>query len=197
MFLRPQHFQQHDRYLEAHVEDRCAPLQSYPWGIRELEFSEEGLKLGKIELNVCRGVMPDGTTFNIPKADTPPVSIELDPHTKDQIIYLSLLEKRPNATEVSREEDVESATRLQVDVVEVRDASMAYQALSHEQSVELLSQLTEEERKMATEFVNRRGPREGRERYANREGGPGGRRPGGFPPPIDGAATPPPPEPNR
>jgi type VI secretion system protein ImpJ len=124
MFLRPQHFQQHDRYLEAHIEDRCGPLQSFPWGIRELEFSEEALKLGKIELNVCRGVMPDGTTFNIPKADEPPVSIELDLHTKDQIVYLSLLEKRPNATEVSREEDVESATRLQVNIVEVRDASM-------------------------------------------------------------------------
>ena len=124
MFLRPQHFQQNDRYLEAHIEERTAPLRPYSWGLRELDISEDALKMGKIEVNACRGVLPDGTTVNIPKGDAPPVSIEIDSHTKDQTVYLCILEKRPNATDASRAEDIESATRFQVAVEEVRDTSI-------------------------------------------------------------------------
>ena len=50
MFLRPQHFQQHDRYMEAHIEERCSPLRPYAWGVRELEISQEALDRG---LAVC------------------------------------------------------------------------------------------------------------------------------------------------
>ena len=80
MFLRPQHFQQHDRYLEALIEDRTRPLRPHSWGLVDLQISEEALRLGKIEVQACRAVMPDGTTVNIPKGDEPPASIELDTH---------------------------------------------------------------------------------------------------------------------
>jgi type VI secretion system protein ImpJ len=35
-FLQPQHFQQHDRYLEAYVEGRARALQAHGWGFTEL-----------------------------------------------------------------------------------------------------------------------------------------------------------------
>ena len=71
---------------------------------------------------------------------------------------------------------------------ELRNVSERYQALSHQQTIAILNELSEAERQMAMEFVQRRGPREGRDRFRGRSGGPGfgpGSRPGrpSFPPP--------------
>ena len=38
LFLRPQHFQQHDRYLENFVEGRCSGLRTFPWGFTTLKI---------------------------------------------------------------------------------------------------------------------------------------------------------------
>lgn len=66
MFMRPQHFQQHDRYVEAHVEARAAGLRPYPWGLRSLELDRQALGLGKLALTRVRAVMPDGTPVEAP-----------------------------------------------------------------------------------------------------------------------------------
>ena len=124
MFLRPQHFQQNDRYFESLIENRCGPMRPYSWGIEELRINQEALSLGKIEVEKFKAILPDGTTVNIPSADAPPLPIEPDKNTKDEHIYLCLLEKRPNATEVSREDDSDHAARYGVTVSEVRDASL-------------------------------------------------------------------------
>ena len=124
MFLRPQHFQQNDRYLESLIENRCAPLRPYSWGIDELHINQEALNLGKIEIEKCKAILPDGTTVNIPAGDAPPLPIEPDKNTKDENFYLCLLERRPNATEASREEDSDHAARYGIEVSDVRDASL-------------------------------------------------------------------------
>ena len=77
---------------------------------------------------------------------------------------------------------------------ELRAASNRYQQLSHQQTITLLSELSEEERRTAQEFVQRRGPRGDRDGrrgrggpdgrpFAGGTGGPGG--PGARPPPQD------------
>ncbi len=124
MFLRPQHFQQNDRYLESLIENRCAPLRPYSWGIEELVINQEALSLGKIEIAKCRAILPDGTTVDIPTADAPPAPIEPNKNTKDENIYLCLMERRPNATEASREDDDNLEVRYSIDAVDVRDASL-------------------------------------------------------------------------
>lgn len=124
MFLRPQHFQQNDRYFESLIESRCSPLRPYSWGIEELRINEEALSLGKIEIEKCKVILPDGTSVNIPSADAPPKPIEPDKNTKDENVYLCLIERRPNATEVSREEDEDHEARYGIKVAEVRDASL-------------------------------------------------------------------------
>jgi type VI secretion system protein ImpJ len=124
MFLRPQHFQQHDRYLEALIEDRCSPLRPYAWGVRELEINEEALGLGKVDIARCRAVLPDGTTINIPSSDTAPEALELDNNTRDQTVYICLLGRRYGSNEVSREDGEDLGTRLSVNVMDVRDTSV-------------------------------------------------------------------------
>ena len=124
MFLRPQHFQQNDRYLESLVENRCGPLRPYSWGLQELSINQEALSLGKIEITKCRAILPDGTTVDIPTADAPPTPIEPDKHVKDENIYLCLMENRPNATEASREESDSREVRYSIDALDVRDVSL-------------------------------------------------------------------------
>lgn len=81
MFVRPQHFQQYDRWVERFVEDRVAGLRPYGWGVRELEFDEQLLAVGQVALNRCRAVAPDGTTLAIPEqTEAPPAR----PATRDE-----------------------------------------------------------------------------------------------------------------
>ena len=47
MFLRPQHFQQQERYLESVLERRTMPLRPHAWGITQLTINEDLLAVGK------------------------------------------------------------------------------------------------------------------------------------------------------
>ena len=71
---------------------------------------------------------------------------------------------------------------------QLREVNLRYQALSHEQSIALLNELTAQERQMALEFVNRRGPRDGRDGFRGRERGFGGPRGLGGPRRFGGPA---------
>jgi uncharacterized membrane protein len=62
-------------------------------------------------------------------------------------------------------------------LAELRDAANDYQRLSHLQAVETLSKLSAKERRNAVEFINRRGPRDGRPPALNNNS----RRPSGPP----------------
>jgi uncharacterized membrane protein len=83
------------------------------------------------------------------------------------------------------------ANALNVAFASLREANIRYQALSHDQTSDILGLLSEEERQAALEFVQRRGPRDGRDGFRGRDGGPGFRRPGG----PDGKRSPPSPPP--
>ena len=47
MFLRAQHFQQQDRYLEHLLQARTAPLRPHPWGLTELSIDRDLLAAGR------------------------------------------------------------------------------------------------------------------------------------------------------
>ena len=55
----------------------------------------------------------------------------------------------------------------------LREANERYQSLSHQQTITLLNELSEEERQIAQKFVQRRGPRDGADRSRGRNGRPG------------------------
>ena len=72
LFLRPQHFQQQDRYLERYIEGRSRALRSHSWGLTELEIERDLLSIGKLGLRRAAGVFPDGTPFAMPDDDPLP-----------------------------------------------------------------------------------------------------------------------------
>ncbi len=140
MFLRPQHFQQHDRYLENLIAARLQGVEGYSWGIQELEIDPTLLPLGKVAVSKCRGVLPDGTLVSIPADDDAPAPLQVPANIHGEIVYLALPVRRMGAVEadsrdsdagmaryVPREEDVrdnnageDNASRVQVGKLRLR-----------------------------------------------------------------------------
>ncbi len=86
MFLRPQHFQQHDRYIENRIQERCANLCPYAWGLTELKIDEDLLSLGKFALTACRGILPDGTPLAIREDDGAPAVLDVPKEAKNAVV---------------------------------------------------------------------------------------------------------------
>ena len=104
LFIRPQHFQQHDRYLEGFVEGRCAPLRPFSWGFEELHLDHQLLPIGKVGIRSARGVFPDGTPFDIPNDVNPPTPLDVSAEMNDVLVYLAVPIRRPGGVEVAGEE---------------------------------------------------------------------------------------------
>ncbi|MCU7886233.1 MAG: type VI secretion system baseplate subunit TssK, partial [Candidatus Thiodiazotropha sp. (ex Lucinoma annulata)] len=100
MFLRPHHFQQQERFLEHMVQARCADLTPFSWGFTHLKIDRQALALGRLAVESCRGVLPDGTTFDIPGNDNPPPPLDISADNKGAIVYLALPLSRPGIANV-------------------------------------------------------------------------------------------------
>ena len=85
LFLRPQHFQQQDRYLERYAQVRSVAMRSHTWGFSELRLDRDLLRLGKVAISSAQGVFPDGTPFSMPDDDQVPAPIEIDEKIRDQL----------------------------------------------------------------------------------------------------------------
>jgi type VI secretion system protein ImpJ len=101
MFLRPQHFQQQERYLDFLIQTRVHAAQPFFWGFSELTIDSDMLSLGKIGLISAQGLMPDGTPFKFPLDDEQPPALEISKDLKDTVIYLSLPLRRRTGAEVT------------------------------------------------------------------------------------------------
>lgn len=89
LFVKPQHFQQTTRYLEHCINARSG--SRYWYGFTELELNQEFLAFGKIAIIRARGVMPDGTLFDIPHDQPPPDPLTIpDASAANQTVYLTL-----------------------------------------------------------------------------------------------------------
>lgn len=122
MFLQPQHFQQHDRYIESLVNGRSAGLNLFDWGFYSCRIDEQQLGLGKIALTACQGLFPDGSPFYLPEQDQLPLPLDIEPGVRDCLAYLALPVARPGAIEVAMNQIQDPLARFQAGEVEVKDA---------------------------------------------------------------------------
>src|SRR5215470_1769146 len=123
LFLRPQHFQQQDRYFERYVETRCQSLVPHSWGFTELEVERDLLSIGKFGLRRAKGVFPDGTPFRMPDDDPLPAPLDIGPEVHDQVLYLALPLRRAGAVDVDRTAGADGLVRHDVREVEASDAT--------------------------------------------------------------------------
>jgi type VI secretion system protein ImpJ len=122
MFLRAQHFQQFDRYVDKLVRGRVDGVRAFSWGISELQLNRELLATGKFAVTSCRGILEDGTPFSIPDAADHPPPLELPENTRNCIVYLTLPERQPGAVEVLNGGFENAAARYQASEIEVIDS---------------------------------------------------------------------------
>jgi type VI secretion system protein ImpJ len=122
LFLRPQHLQQADRYLENFVEARMRYVTPYPWGFSHIEIDDDLAQQSKFGLRQAAGIMPDGTPFNIPGDSPLPEPIDVPATTAKQVVWLSLPVKAPNTREIDPGTS-ESASRFVTAAETIIDSS--------------------------------------------------------------------------
>lgn len=128
LFLRPQHLQQQERYLERYVELRVGGLHPHAWGFSELELETDLLAIGKLGIRRARGVFPDGTPFAIPGDDPSPPALDVEPNWRDQTVYLTLPLRAAAQADVGRADaPPDQLFRYRVRETEVADASGSMQ----------------------------------------------------------------------
>ncbi|WGS45881.1 type VI secretion system baseplate subunit TssK [Burkholderia sp. JSH-S8] len=123
LFLRPQLFQQQERYFEHFAHRRSAALGPFFWGFGRYEIDRESLSFGKLVLRNGAGVFPDGTPFDVPGDTQPPPPLTIAPEHQDQVIYLAVPLRVPNAEETSFTEDGGSLARYLAFDEELRDSN--------------------------------------------------------------------------
>lgn len=130
MFLRPQHFQQFDRYVERLVRGRVAGTRPHAWGLTELKINRELLSIGKFAVASCRGVLEDGTPFNIPEDAEHPDAIDIPEDCRNAIIYLTLPVRHPGGAEADHPDNEESIARYGIHEYETGDSTAGSEALA-------------------------------------------------------------------
>lgn len=121
MFLRPQHFQQQDRYIENLVNNRSHGLQPYGWGFYEMKIDSDLLKIGKLAITACSGLFPDGTPFNLPEDDDLPLPLDIPEDMYNETIYLALPLRRLDAAEIDVDSNSDGLARYRIDEWEIKD----------------------------------------------------------------------------
>ncbi|MBV8620389.1 MAG: type VI secretion system baseplate subunit TssK, partial [Curvibacter sp.] len=126
MFLRPQHFQQQERYLDFLVQARSEPAQPFFWGFSELRLDTRLLALGQLGLVSASGVLPDGTPFSIPQQDEAPPALMLGTEaSRDVTVCLALPLARRSSVQLSHDPEDRAMTRYLAQVGEVPDVNEA------------------------------------------------------------------------
>jgi type VI secretion system protein ImpJ len=104
LFLRPQLFQQQERYFEYYAHKRAATITPFFWGFAQYEIDREALSYGKLVLRSGKGVLPDGTPFDIPGHAELPEPLTIVPEHLGKLIYLAVPLRLDNADETVFEE---------------------------------------------------------------------------------------------
>jgi len=99
LFLRPQLFQQQERYLEYYAHKRAATITPFFWGFAQYEIDQEALSYGKLVLRSGKGVLPDGTPFDIPGHAQLPEPLTITPEHLGKIIVLAVPLRFDNSDE--------------------------------------------------------------------------------------------------
>ena len=101
LFLRPQHFQQQQRYFDHALDAHTRSTAPFVWGFDRLSLDDNALSLGIVQINSGSGLLPDGTPFSFPDHDPPPLPLEISSDVKDQLVYLAIPFSRPGLPAVS------------------------------------------------------------------------------------------------
>lgn len=122
MLLRPQHFQQNDRYHDQQLMRRTQLLCRHAWGFLTLEIDVQYLNMGKVVISQASGILPDGSLFELGGAMESLV-LEVPANAGKQAVYLALPLATSNCVEARRPEQVDVVARYKTLAVDVSDSN--------------------------------------------------------------------------
>ena len=97
MYLAPHHFQVQSRYFEDSIHFAISSLCYEPYGFVGCGLDAEALRNGTLSLLHARGILPDGTPFQMPDGDPLPSArniADLFPPTREKVLVLLTLPER-------------------------------------------------------------------------------------------------------
>ena len=121
--MRPQHFQQQERYWESFVNERLCNGAVTGWGLTELAIDATALTVGRFEVTSLAAVMRDGTPLRAPRNAALPPPRRFAAEARDRRVLLALPIRRPDAAEVSDSPDATPGHRWTPRQLSLRDAS--------------------------------------------------------------------------
>jgi type VI secretion system protein ImpJ len=77
LFLRPQHFQQQDRYHEQRLQQSVQALHPYAWGVSQIQLDRDALANHSLRLLELSLRFQDGEFYDAPGADDLPDPVDL------------------------------------------------------------------------------------------------------------------------
>ena len=145
LFLRPQLFQQQERYLEYYAHKRAATITPFFWGFAQYEIDNEALAYGKLVLRTCKGVLPDGTPFDIPAHADLPEPLTITAEHLGKIIWLAVPLRLDNSDETIFDEyDRSSLARFCAFDADLHDTNAIRQGVKPVQLARLRMRLISE-----------------------------------------------------
>ncbi len=123
LFLRPQLFQQQERYLEHFAHKRAASLSPFFFGFSHYSIDQEALALGKVIVKSASGIFADGTPFDTPGSTPPPAPLTIRAEHLEQLICLAVPVRVPNGEETTFDDGADSLARYAAFDTELRDTN--------------------------------------------------------------------------
>lgn len=77
LFLRPQHFQRQDSYVEGQIRQAMLAANPFAWGVRDIDLDIDSLKNGILRFNRIAAIFPNGDFFIAPDIDQLPAPLAL------------------------------------------------------------------------------------------------------------------------
>ncbi|MCE9687192.1 type VI secretion system baseplate subunit TssK [Shewanella sp. AS16] len=101
VFLRPQHFQQQERYFTNTQQKRQLMQSPCSWGVSECELDAQLLKFAQFGITSLTGILPDGTVLELPENDFLPAAIAVPKGCRDQLVFLCLAFEKTNGLDIA------------------------------------------------------------------------------------------------
>ncbi|MTV40802.1 type VI secretion system baseplate subunit TssK [Duganella radicis] len=93
LFLRPQHFQQQDRYHEQRLHQSVLALHPYAWGVNQLQVDRDALANNSLRVLELSLRFQDGEFYDAPGVDDLPDAVDLSqlPQSQQTVTYYAAL----------------------------------------------------------------------------------------------------------
>jgi len=101
MFLKPQHFQQQERFLRHENGTIKKITTAFHWGIYTLELDTNMLALGQISVKSVDGIFQDNTLFQLPELARVPTVVTVNGDVTNELIYLCIPVNKATGMEIS------------------------------------------------------------------------------------------------